>query len=127
MENLYINSYQGTIPKVIFDAQTGNCEISGESSPEDVLIFFQNLNNWLNEYIEQVKGPIFLTINLNYFNTSSSRGIFRILTILKKYQDDGGKVEINWHYDEDDQDMYEEIIDHSDVAEISILKVPYSI
>ena len=126
MNNLNIKSHHGTIPKVVFDAQTGNCEISGESSPEDVLIFFQNLNSWLNEYIQDVKGPISLTLNLSYFNTSSSRGIFRILTILKKYQDEGGEVKITWHYDEDDQDMYEEIIDHDEVAEISILKVPYS-
>ncbi len=124
MENLNIEGYHGTIPKVVFDAQTGDCEISGESSPEDVLIFFQELNNWFDEYIENVKGPISLTLNLNYFNTSSSRGIFRVLTILKKYQDTGGEVKITWYYDKDDQDMYEEIIDHSEDADISILKVP---
>ncbi|MEN8121546.1 MAG: DUF1987 domain-containing protein [Bacteroidota bacterium] len=124
MENLYIKSYHGIIPKVLFDAKTGNCEISGESSPADVLVFFQNLNNWFDEYIERVKGPISLTLNLSYFNTSSSRGIFKILTILKKYQVAGGEVKVTWHYDEDDQDMYEEIIDQSDVAELSILIVP---
>ena len=123
MKNLTIESIHGTIPKVVFDAQTGNCEISGESSPEDVLIFFQELNNWLDEYIEHVKGPISLTLNLNYFNTSSSKAIFWVLSILKKYQEEGGEVKVTWYYDKDDQDMYEEIIDHGEDADISILKV----
>jgi len=125
MKNLNIKSYHGSIPKVVFDAKTGNCEISGESCPENLLIFFENLNNWLLEYIKNVKGPISFSINLNYFNTGSSRGIFRILTILKQYQDEGGGVDITWHYDEDDDDMLDEINDHSSEAKISILKVPY--
>ncbi len=125
MKNLNIEPYHGTIPKVVFDAETGKCEISGESCPENILSFFDSLNQWLYEYIDYIKGPISLTLNLSYFNTGSSRGIFRVLTILKKYQDDGGVVDITWHYDEDDEDTLEEIQDHSSEANISILKVPY--
>ncbi|RLD62188.1 MAG: hypothetical protein DRI95_13350 [Bacteroidetes bacterium] len=125
MKDLNIKPYHGTIPKVAFDATTGNCEISGESCPENILSFFDDLNNWLYEYIENIKGPISLTLKLSYFNTGSSRGIFRILTILKAYQDKGGMVDITWHYDEDDEDTLEEIHDHSSEANILILKVPY--
>jgi len=125
MKNLNIKSYHGSIPEVEFDASTGKCILSGESCPEDILIFFGELYNWLYDYIDNVKGPVSFTINLSYFNTGSSRGIFRILTILKTYQDEGGEVEVTWHYDEDDDDMLEEIQDHSSEAKISILKVPY--
>ncbi len=125
MEKLFVKSRHGTIPQVEFDASTGKCIMSGESCPEDILIFFGDLNKWLYDYIDNIRGPVYFTINLSYFNTGSSRGIFRILTILKKYQDDGGVVEITWHYDEEDDDMLEEIQDHSSEAKISILKVPY--
>ncbi len=85
MKNLNIESYSGSVPKVQFDVNTGICEISGESCPEDVHIFYDELNDWLYDYIENIKGHISLIINLKYFNTSSSRAIFRILLILKKF------------------------------------------
>lgn len=125
MNSLNIEGYKGTIPEIVFDGETGDCRISGDSCPEDVLKFFDNLYNWLYDYIEIMQGPISLTINLHYFNTSSSRGLFRMLTILKTYQDDGGIVDVTWHYDEDDTDTYDEIVDMGEEARISILKVPY--
>jgi hypothetical protein len=125
MNSLKIKGYAGSVPEIVFDGETGNLTISGDSCPEDVLVFFENLYNWLYDYIEIVQGAISLTINLRYFNTSSSRGLFRILTILKSYLDAGGAVDVTWHYDEDDTDTYDEIVDMSEEANIAILKVPY--
>jgi len=125
MENLFIDRKQGNVPKVEFDAETGNCKISGDCYPEDGIFFFENLSNWLNQYIEQVEGPILFTISLKYFNTSSSRGIFIILGILKKYMNAGGDAELIWHYDLEDEYMLEEITGYGEEAEMPITKVPY--
>ena len=106
--------------------QNGICTISGHCYPEDAHRFFERLNNWLNEYFEKVKGPISLIIKLKYFNSSSSRSIFRLLTLLKVYQDKGGDVEVAWHYDEGDEYMLEEITGYGEEANISIEKIPKS-
>jgi len=127
MKDLFIDSNLKNQPEVEFNAKNGNCVISGHCYPEDAHIFFENLNNWFKDYIEQVKGPISFAIKLKYFNTSSSRSIFRIFTNLKKYQDEGGQVEITWYYDKDDEYMLEEINDYGKEAQISINVVPFDL
>ncbi|MEN8121545.1 MAG: DUF1987 domain-containing protein [Bacteroidota bacterium] len=126
MKNLNIDDDLENEPKVLFNAKNGICTISGHCYPEDAHLFFERLSNWFKEYFEQVKGPISFIIKLKYFNTSSSRSLFRLLTLLKGYQDDGGEVEVAWHYDEGDEYMLEEIIGYGDEANISIEKIPKS-
>ncbi len=125
MNNLYIDSKRENEPKVEFDAATGDCNITGVCYPEDGYYFFENLNSWIDEYVEQVKGAISFTINLKYFNTSSSKGIYLILINLKKYQHTGGNVRVIWYYDEEDEYMLEEIKGYAQEANILISTVPY--
>ena len=126
MKNLILDEDLENEPKVVFNGQNGICTISGHCYPEDAHIFFEKLSNWFKEYFEQVNGPISFIIKLKYYNTSSSRSLFRLLTLLKAYQDEGGEVEIAWHYDEGDEYMLEEIMGYSEEANISIEKIPKS-
>ena len=65
----------------------------------------------LKRYIEEINSAITFNFKLTYFNTSSSRQILDIIDTLKKYQQDGGDVQINWFYDPDDPDMCDEVED----------------
>ena len=80
---------------------------------EETFKFYEPVIKWLRNYKSE-KRPILLNIKLTYFNTSSSRFILEILDILKKYQDEGGAVEINWYYKTDDPDILTEINDFMD-------------
>jgi len=124
MKNLYFEPESTNEPKVEFNAETGICMISGDCYPETGYYFFENLHSWINNYITEVKGSISFTINLRYFNTSSSRGLFILITILKKYKDEGGNVKLMWHYDKDDEYMLEEIKGYGEEANIDIIKIP---
>lgn len=99
-------------PNVSFNAQTGICEISGESFLENTVEFYQPLIDWLKIYTLEVKRPIAFIIKLTYYNTSTSRCLLDILNILKDYEDADGEVVVNWHYDENDIDMEEDIEDY---------------
>ncbi len=114
MENLIIEGSHGTFftPSVNFNAETGVCELAGESFLEDTIEFYDRLNDWLNNFIEEVKKPIKLIIRLSYFNTSTSRALLDLLTIIKEYEEVGGEVFVEWHYDESDTDMEEDIEDY---------------
>lgn len=114
MENLEIKGESGVyfIPEVKLDASTGNCEISGESYLEDTDEFYNNIINWLETYIKEVNSALVFNFKLTYFNTSSSRSILNVLRVLKKYQDDGGDVTVNWYYPEDDESIAEEAEDY---------------
>ncbi len=127
MENLKIEGSHKNffIPSVDFNSSTGICQISGESFLEDTMAFYNPVLEWLENYIDSVKGPIALIIKLTYFNTSTSRSILDILNLLKDYQDEGGEVVVNWHFDENDVDMGEDIDDYIIDTGLEINKIPF--
>jgi hypothetical protein len=126
MEDLIIEGEKGTYlsPDVHFSAETGICEIKGESYQEETFEFFNKLTAWLNEYTEKAKKPITFNFKLSYFNTSSSRAILDMLAILKKYKDAGGQVEVNWYYLESDDNMLEEAEDFQADAGLNFNLIP---
>ncbi len=112
-------------PSVNFNATTGICELSGESFLEDTAEFYKPLIDWLVEYTTKIKKPIAFIIKLTYFNTSTSRCILDLLNVLKDYEDDGGEVMVNWHYDENDTDMQEDIEDYMIDTDLKINIIPF--
>ncbi len=99
-------------PNVSFSKHSGICEISGESFLENTIEFYQPLLNWLKVYTSEIKQPLAFIIKLTYYNTSTSRCLLDILNILKEYEENDGEVVVNWHYDESDLDMKEDIEDY---------------
>ncbi len=108
-------------PEVIMDYDNGLLEIIGESYPENSLGFYKPVYDWLNKCIQD-KIQLKVNFKLNYFNTSSSKCVIDILDSLDKYFVNAGKVEINWYYEEDDDDMKETGEEFS-----SDLKVPFQL
>lgn len=115
MENLFIKGEKNTyfIPNVQLNAETGVCELSGESYLEDTFAFYQEIINWVREYCQTINKPITLNISLTYFNTASSRSLLDVFLVLKEYRDGGGEVQINWYMQEWDDDMQQEVEDFS--------------
>lgn len=126
MESLYIPMLEDEYDKpfVHFRADTGECEISGESFPEKTADFYDRLISWLKQYMEEVRGPIDFKISLSYFNTSSSKRILEILILLQKYAEAGGSVVSRWQYDPEDLDMEEDIEDLKVISKLPLEMVP---
>ncbi len=122
MKNLYININPELVyyPIVNFDGKTGICEISGESYMEETYKFYNPIIDWLKEYTT-LNMSIALNIKLTYFNTSSSRFIIEILSLLKNYQKNGGEVTVCWFYNVNDSDMLTEINDFVEEVGIEIV------
>lgn len=114
MENLEIKGESGVyfIPNVKLNAQSGVCEISGESYLEDTSEFYNAINNWLEQFFKEVNKPLTFNFKLTYFNTSSSRSILDVLRVLKKHEEKGSQVTVNWYYPEDDDSIAEEAEDY---------------
>ena len=108
-------------PTVNFDAASGTIEIKGRSIPENSIEFYKPMVEWLDTYKEEAQGNTNVNIELEYFNTSSSKCI---LDVFKKLEGihNGGKCEItiNWFYEEDDEDMLEAGEDYQ-----AIINVPF--
>lgn len=126
MENLFIqgDSEEFDVPNVSFDAETGICEISGESYLDNTAEFYNRLLGWLDQYIKEVGKPIEFRFKLTYFNTSSSKRILYIMLKLKEFIDRGGEVKTYWHYDKNDIEMEEDIEDLMMIAKLDVEMVP---
>ena len=126
MDNLHIpvEEEEYDKPFINFDAATGKCEISGESFPEKTEDFYARLMEWLQQYMEEVKGPLDFTFGLSYFNTSSSKRILHIMMLLHKYVENGGKVTAQWNYDPEDLDLEEDIEDLKVISKLELTMNP---
>jgi hypothetical protein len=114
MEPLYIEPTEFT-PKVFFDPENSVFEISGFSRPENVIGFYRPILKWLEEYNERVlsqninfdKSILTINMKMTYFNSASSKFLLDILLEFMKFHSKGNKVEINWYYEDGDDEIQE--------------------
>ena len=126
MKNLIVEAVPDSpyYPEVNFNSETGVCELIGESYMEEAYKFYTPLLNWLKEYTLEMKKPVVLNLKLTYFNTNSSRLLLDMLDILKKSQESGNDIEINWFYEEDDPDVKDEVEDFEIETGLQIKMIP---
>lgn len=91
-------------PKIVLDAQNAIFEITERSLPEDALAFYLPVVNWLEEYSKEPNPHTVFKFQLDYFNTASSRMLFKIFSILSEIDQDH-KVSLKWYYRMEDADM----------------------
>jgi hypothetical protein len=119
MESLVIEGTSKT-PSVKFDPNSGLIEIKGRSIPENSIEFYKPMVDWLEKYAKTPKTKTKVNIQLEYFNTSSSKCILDVFKKLEEIHKSNNEVQINWYYEEDDEDMLEAGEDYE-----SIIRVPF--
>jgi hypothetical protein len=107
-------------PSVRFDAEKGVIEIKGRSIPENSVEFYKPLVDWLEQYSQVPAGKTEVNIQLEYFNTSSSKCILDVFKKLEAIHKARNEVVIKWYYEEDDEDMREAGEDYE-----SIIRIPF--
>jgi len=106
MEKIIINNQSEDIPKITLDKEANVFEICGKSFPENAVEFYSPIIKWIKEYIQTPNPQTIFTINLDYFNSSSSKKIFEILMELENITTTGGSIIVKWYYDENDDVMF---------------------
>ncbi|MCE2711275.1 MAG: DUF1987 domain-containing protein [Cryomorphaceae bacterium] len=119
MENLHLASSAKT-PEVTFDLQNGTLLLKGRSIPENSIEFYKPLYDWVDAYASQAKAETTIDVKLEYFNTSSSKCLLDLFKKLERLNTGGSSVNVNWYYEEDDEDMAEAGEDYQ-----AIIKLPF--
>ena len=104
MEPLNIKSTEDT-PKVIFDPFKEIFEISGRSLPEDVNLFYKPILEWIRSYLESPNQKTVFIVNLQYFNTASSKILVEIFNMLDDKYNEGYEILVKWFSVEEDEDI----------------------
>jgi len=103
-----------TTPLAILNSDEGRIELRGKSTPENAINFYYPLIEKIKKLFAS-KRHIEVDVALFYFNTSSSKCLFDMFRELKKMEQRGAKVQINWYFEEDDEDMLETGEDYEDI------------
>src|SRR5437868_5114568 len=119
---VYINKGTLKTPAINFDLDAGTLEIIGRSTPEDSVVFYKPFLQALDKYAASPRSTTIVTIELEYFNTSSSRSILIALRKLQSIHLAGSPVTINWLYEDTDDDILEAGKEYGE-----IIKIPFNL
>jgi hypothetical protein len=128
IKNIFIERTAKT-PQVDFNQLTGELILFGKSIPENAAKVYEPLLAWINDYIKSPRHTTNLRLNLEYFNTSSSIWLAKMVNALSKISEDDYVFFIHLYFDVEDfesMDMEElknivgQLVDNISEGKISI-------
>jgi hypothetical protein len=111
-------------PSVEFNSEKGMLEIKGRSNPEDSKIFYRPLINWVDDYVSHPPDKTTVVIQLEHFNTISSKSLLDLFKRLKTIINDQKQVEVNWYYEKDDEDLLDAGKNYEHITGIPFTMIP---
>ena len=112
IKNLFIEPTAKT-PQIDLNHLTGELIFSGKSIPENAAKLYENVLKWVQDYTLNPKHTTNLRINLEYFNTSSTIWLSKIVRALCSMKEVEHTVMIHLYFDIEDFDNMDDE-DHKD-------------
>jgi hypothetical protein len=116
-------------PQIDFNYLTGELILAGKSIPENATVIYDPLHNWVCEYIKNARQTTNLRLNLEYFNTSTSIWLAKIVKTLSKIKIPDGVLFVHLYFNieefdnmdsEDIKDALSHVVDIINNSTISI-------
>ena len=112
-------------PGIDFKPEQGLLEIRGRSTPEDSKIFYKPLIAWCEEYVNNPPDRTVVDVQLEHFDTSSSKGLLDFLKRLRAIREKQKEVEVVWHYESSDEDILEAGENFEHITGLPFRMTPY--
>ncbi|MGZ3903343.1 MAG: DUF1987 domain-containing protein [Bacteroidia bacterium] len=104
MKKVNITARDNT-PQVTLDSESGKLEIRGYSFPDEAFGFYNEITEWVKEYVKDPAPETKMIFDFKYVNSTSTKFINDILKSLGTISAAGKKVSVDWFYDTDDEDI----------------------
>ena len=117
--------------KVDINTDTGKFLFAGVSLPENTNTFFEPILQELQNYFSDPKPKTIIEFYVEYLNTSSALFLRRIVMLAEESYTKTD-LTVNWHFEEDDEDIKEFGVDFKSIfkiAQINLIEIkenPYS-
>jgi hypothetical protein len=102
-------------PQIELNPITGDFIFSGRSIPENAAKIYEPILNWVSEYILNARPTTNLRLNMEYFNTSSSLWLAKILKVLVRISDPDYVLIIHLYLPLDE---FEEMREFEDIKDV---------
>ncbi|ANJ66839.1 Fe-S oxidoreductase [Halothiobacillus diazotrophicus] len=107
MNKLYLAPTSNT-PEVDFDFASRRLSLKGESYPESAAAFYGDILNQTSDFLGTLSNEdVHVVVQLNYFNSSSTKMLFSFFDRLNQAAEDGNQITLDWHHDVDDETILE--------------------
>jgi hypothetical protein len=93
-------------PEISLDPQ-GKIKITGRSMQGNEIEFTHEISDWIDEYILNPAELTSVDFHLEYFNAVNCKFYFCILKKIISLKSINKKFNINWYYEEGDEDILE--------------------
>jgi len=94
-------------PQIDFNHLTGELILSGKSIPENAAELYESVLKWVLEYCKNPRHTTNIRFNLEYFNTSSSIWLAKIIKALCSIQDSEYILMVHLYFNIEDFDEME--------------------
>ena len=99
-------------PQIEWNDEQSTLTLSGRSIPENAVEFYRPVLDWTQSL--EADTPMTVMVQLEYFNTSSSK----CLLDLFKRLETSSEIQVKWHFDADDEDMLEAGEDYDHIVSL---------
>jgi len=95
-------------PEVMFLFSQNRFSLTGESYPENATAYYAPLIAAVEAYLNETKAlSIEIHVQLCYFNSASTKMLFKLFSVFNSHATKGNTVLLDWVYDEDDETILE--------------------
>lgn len=103
-------------PLIEMDFDNGHFLFSGRSIPKYVSGFYYPIMEKIDRYIQKPQEQTVVVFFMEYLDSASSRMILSIIQHFKKIVDQNFSVRFEWHYQEDDDDIFDTGLTYSELT-----------
>ncbi len=107
MQDIFLRATPVT-PEVDFRCDGRIFALRGESYPENAAAFYAPLIEQASTCLERLHaGEVRVEVALTYFNSASTKMLFRLFQVFDRAAEAGNAVTVAWRFDEDDDTIRE--------------------
>ncbi|MCL2764352.1 MAG: DUF1987 domain-containing protein [Treponema sp.] len=105
---LYLEKEKTTsTPYLLIDEKNGYMKLEGRSFHESITEFFKEVFNWLDVYLKTDFGSFTFDLEMDYFNSATSKLLHNMLMKMDCYTTDKNSITVNWITTEDNDIIIE--------------------
>jgi hypothetical protein len=83
-------------PYILADEEKKYMKVEGRSFHENVVSLFDEINNWLDDFLPSDFGEFTFDCELNYLNSSTVKMFYNLLMKMDKHASKEKKITVNW-------------------------------
>jgi hypothetical protein len=112
-----------TTPLVVWNDETNELILEGACCPMDATGFFYELSTWFEKNQVHFPSNTRFSFCLPFFNSSSAKAIYVILTLMKEVIKRDSSCSVVWIIEDDDDFMIDSHEDFEEILEMDIAVV----